>query len=403
MMEVAQLEQTINQHNIVEVLKTWVYARDQGDWDALANCFHPNATIHISWISDSALAFIAGSKKMLREIKPGEHSKHNLGSSRIRINGNRAVSECHVELLRRICSNETDFDTHTWGRFLDLFEKRKNRNWRIVKRTMVYEKDRLDAVDPSKLPRDFWENLGLCYLEVHAGAGGTEAQDWAQMLQRMYNRWCEKHGYQLEWLEESVGEEAGIKSCTFKVNGLDAYGWLKTESGVHRLVRISPFDASARRHTSFASVWVFPVIDNDIAVELEEKDLRIDTYRASGAEGQHVNKTDSAVRITHIPTGIVVQCQNDRSQHRNRAAAFDMLRARLYEAELQKREEEAQARHDAKTEIGWGYQIRSYVLQPYQLVKDLRTNLETSNIQAVLDGDLDDFMAAALASRIESI
>lgn len=240
-----------------------------------------------------------------------------------------------------------------------------------------------------------------CYLELHAGAGGTEAQDWAQMLQRMYSRWCEKREYQIDWLEESVGEEAGIKSCVFRVKGLDAYGWLKTESGVHRLVRISPYDASSRRHTSFASVWVFPVIDDDIEVELEEKDLRIDTYRASGAGGQHVNKTDSAVRITHIPTGIVVQCQNDRSQHRNRAAAFDMLRARIYEAELQKREEAAQAEHDAKTEIGWGHQIRSYVLQPYQLVKDLRTDMETSNTQAVLDGDLDDFMAAALASRIE--
>ena len=241
-----------------------------------------------------------------------------------------------------------------------------------------------------------------CYLEVHAGAGGTEAQDWAQMLQRMYTRWCEKSGYKLEWLEESVGEEAGIKSSVIKVSGQDAYGWLKTESGVHRLVRISPYDASARRHTSFASIWVFPVIDDNIEIEIEDKDLRIDTYRASGAGGQHVNKTDSAVRITHLPTGIVVQCQNDRSQHRNRAAAFDMLRARLYEAELQRREDDAQAEHDAKTDIGWGHQIRSYVLQPYQMVKDLRTNVETSNTQGVLDGDLDDFMAAALAARIES-
>lgn len=240
-----------------------------------------------------------------------------------------------------------------------------------------------------------------CYLEVHAGAGGTEAQDWAQMLQRMYSRWCEKRGYKLEWLEESIGEEAGIKSCVIRVRGHDAYGWLKTESGVHRLVRISPYDASARRHTSFASVWVFPVIDDNIEVEIEEKDLRVDTYRASGAGGQHVNKTDSAVRITHIPSGIVVQCQSDRSQHRNRAAAYDMLRARLYEVELQKREDEVQAEHEAKTDIGWGHQIRSYILQPYQLVKDLRTEIETSNTQAVLDGDLDDFMAAALASRIE--
>ncbi len=240
-----------------------------------------------------------------------------------------------------------------------------------------------------------------CYLEVHAGAGGTEAQDWAQMLLRMYARWAESHGYKIEWLEESAGEEAGLKSATIRVNGPDAYGWLKTESGVHRLVRISPFDSSARRHTSFSSIWIYPVIDENIEVEVEEKDLRIDTYRASGAGGQHVNKTDSAIRITHIPTGIVVQCQNDRSQHRNRAAAYDMLRARLYEVELQKREEEAQAEHDAKTDIGWGHQIRSYVLQPYQMVKDLRTEVETSNTQAVLDGDLDAFMAAALAARIE--
>jgi len=240
-----------------------------------------------------------------------------------------------------------------------------------------------------------------CYLEIHAGAGGTEAQDWAQMLQRMYTRWAEKRGYKLEWLEESLGEEAGIKSSVVLIKGDESYGWLKTESGVHRLVRISPYDASARRHTSFASVWVYPVIDDNIEVEIEEKDIRVDTYRASGAGGQHVNKTDSAVRITHIPTGIVVQCQNDRSQHRNRAAAYSMLRARLYEAELQKREEEAQAEHDAKTDIGWGHQIRSYVLQPYRMVKDLRTNVETSNTQGVLDGDLDDFMAAALASRIE--
>ena len=240
-----------------------------------------------------------------------------------------------------------------------------------------------------------------CYLEVHAGAGGTEAQDWAQMLLRMYARWAESHGYKIDWLEESAGEEAGLKSATIRVNGPDAYGWLKTESGVHRLVRISPFDSSARRHTSFSSIWIYPVIDENIEVEVEEKDLRIDTYRASGAGGQHVNKTDSAIRITHIPTGIVVQCQNDRSQHRNRAAAYDMLRARLYEAELQRREDEAQAEHDAKTDIGWGYQIRSYVLQPYQMVKDQRTEVETSNTQAVLDGDLDAFMAAALAARIE--
>jgi len=242
-----------------------------------------------------------------------------------------------------------------------------------------------------------------CYLEVHAGAGGTEAQDWAEMLLRMYVRWAEAHGYKTEWLEESGGEEAGIKSATVRIAGPDAYGWLKTESGVHRLVRISPFDSNARRHTSFASVWVYPVVDDKIEVEVNDKDLRIDTYRSSGAGGQHVNKTDSAVRITHLPSGIVVQCQSERSQHQNRAHAFAMLRARLYDAELQlkKREEKAAAEQAAKTDIGWGHQIRSYVLQPYQMVKDLRTGVETGNTGAVLDGDLDRFLAAALASRIE--
>ena len=240
-----------------------------------------------------------------------------------------------------------------------------------------------------------------CYLEVHAGAGGTEAQDWAEMLLRMYTRWAEQRRFKVEWLEESAGEEAGIKSSTIRIKGENAYGWLKNEAGVHRLVRISPYDSSARRHTSFASVWAYPVIDDAIDIEIEEKDVRVDTYRASGAGGQHVNKTDSAVRLTHIPTGIVVQCQNDRSQHKNRAAAWSMLRARLYEAELQRREEEAHAEHEAKTDIGWGHQIRSYVLQPYQMVKDLRTGTETSNTQAVLDGDLDDFMTAALAARVK--
>ena len=242
-----------------------------------------------------------------------------------------------------------------------------------------------------------------CYLEVHAGAGGTEAQDWAEMLLRMYARWCDAHDYKVEWMEESAGEEAGLKSAIIKVSGHNAYGWLKTESGVHRLVRISPYDSSARRHTSFSSAWVYPVIDDVIEIEIEEKELRVDTYRASGAGGQHVNKTDSAVRLTHLPTGIVVQCQNDRSQHKNRAQAMSMLKARLYEAELQKREEAAQAEHDTKTEIGWGHQIRSYVLQPYQMVKDLRTEVETSNTQAVLDGDLDVFMAAALAQRVQGV
>jgi peptide chain release factor 2 len=239
-----------------------------------------------------------------------------------------------------------------------------------------------------------------CYLEVHAGAGGTEAQDWAEMLQRMYVRWAEQHGYKVEWLEESPGEEAGIKSATIRVSGQNAYGWLKTESGVHRLVRISPYDSQARRHTSFSSVWVYPVVDDTIEVEILDKDLRVDTFRSSGAGGQHVNKTDSAIRLTHLPTGIVVSCQADRSQHRNRAMAMAMLKARLYEAELQKREAEAAKAEAAKTDIGWGHQIRSYVLQPYQMVKDLRTGVETSATQAVLDGDLDRFMSASLAARL---
>jgi peptide chain release factor 2 len=238
------------------------------------------------------------------------------------------------------------------------------------------------------------------YVEVHAGAGGTEAQDWAEMLLRMYVRWAEQHGYKVEWLEESPGEEAGIKSATIRVSGENAYGWLKTESGVHRLVRISPFDSQARRHTSFASAWVYPVVDDTIEVEILDKDLRVDTFRSSGAGGQHVNKTDSAIRITHMPTGIVVSCQADRSQHRNRAMAMAMLKARLYEAELQRREAEAAKTEASKTDIGWGHQIRSYVLQPYQMVKDLRTDVETSATQAVLDGDLDRFMAASLAARL---
>ena len=239
-----------------------------------------------------------------------------------------------------------------------------------------------------------------CYLQVNAGAGGTEAQDWAEMLLRMYVRWAEAHGYKVEWLDESAGEEAGIKSATLQITGHNAYGWLKTESGVHRLVRISPYDSQARRHTSFSSCWVYPVVDDTIEVEVLDKDLRVDTFRASGAGGQHVNKTDSAIRIVHEPTGIVVQCQNDRSQHKNRAQAMAMLKARLYEHELQKREEAAQAEADSKTDIGWGHQIRSYVLQPYQMVKDLRTGHETTNSGAVLDGDIDAFLEASLASRI---
>ena len=239
-----------------------------------------------------------------------------------------------------------------------------------------------------------------CFLEIHAGAGGTEAQDWAEMLLRMYVRWCDQRNFSVEYMEESTGEEAGLKSVTIKILGENAYGWLKTESGVHRLVRISPFDSSARRHTSFSSAWVYPVIDNSISIEVEEKDLRIDTYRASGAGGQHVNKTNSAIRITHIPTGVVVQCQNDRSQHRNKATAMDMLRARLYEQELRRREEKASEIEAGKTEIGWGHQIRSYVLQPYQLIKDLRTGEETSDTQAVLDGDIDRFLEASLANKL---
>jgi peptide chain release factor 2 len=238
------------------------------------------------------------------------------------------------------------------------------------------------------------------FLEVHAGAGGTESQDWAEMLLRMYIRWAEQHGYKVEWIEESAGEEAGIKSATVKIAGPNAYGWLKTESGVHRLVRISPYDSNARRHTSFASAWIYPVVDDAIVIDIQDKDLRIDTYRASGAGGQHVNRTDSAVRITHNPTGIVVQCQAERSQHKNKAEAMRMLRARLYERELQMREEAAAVINAQKSDIGWGHQIRSYVLQPYQLVKDTRTGKESTNPAAVLDGDLDAFMAASLAQRV---
>ncbi len=238
------------------------------------------------------------------------------------------------------------------------------------------------------------------YLEVNAGAGGTEAQDWAEMLTRMYVRWAEQHGHKVEWLEESQGEEAGLKSATIRVKGHNAYGWLKTESGVHRLVRISPYDSQARRHTSFASVWVYPVVDENINVEIKDVDLQVDTMRSGGAGGQHVNKTESAIRITHMPTGIVVKCQADRSQHRNRAMAMDMLKARLYELELTKREAAAALVEAGKSDIGWGHQIRSYVLQPYQMVKDLRTDVQTSDTQGVLNGDLDEFMAAALAQRV---
>ncbi|WEX07085.1 peptide chain release factor 2 [Chelativorans sp. AA-79] len=238
------------------------------------------------------------------------------------------------------------------------------------------------------------------YIEIHAGAGGTESQDWASMLLRMYTRWAERRGMKVEVLELHDGEEAGIKSATILVHGHNAYGWLKTESGVHRLVRISPFDSNARRHTSFASVWVYPVIDDTIEIDIPESEVRIDTYRSSGAGGQHVNTTDSAVRITHIPTGVAVACQQERSQHKNRAKAWEMLRARLYEMELKKREEAANATEASKGDIGWGHQIRSYVLQPYQMVKDLRTGVESPSPQDVLDGDLDGFMKASLSQRV---
>jgi peptide chain release factor 2 len=238
-----------------------------------------------------------------------------------------------------------------------------------------------------------------CYLEVHAGAGGTESQDWASMLLRMYARWAEAHDFKVDYIEETEGEGAGIKSATIEIKGHNAYGWLKTENGVHRLVRISPFDSNARRHTSFASINVYPVVDDRIKIDINESDVRVDTMRAGGAGGQHVNKTESAIRLTHIPTNIVVVCQNDRSQHRNRAQAWQMLRAKLYEAELKKREARAAAEQAAKTDIGWGHQIRSYVLQPYQMVKDLRTGVSTSNTGGVLDGDIDQFVEAALAQK----
>ncbi len=238
------------------------------------------------------------------------------------------------------------------------------------------------------------------YLEVHAGAGGTESQDWASMLLRMYTRWAEQHKFKIALVEQSDGETAGIKSATIEVKGKNAYGWLKTENGVHRLVRISPYDANARRHTSFSSITVYPVVDDDIKIEIDKSQVRVDTMRSGGAGGQHVNKTESAVRLTHIPTGIAVVCQSDRSQHKNRAQAWNMLRAKLYQAELKRREEKAAADQANKTDIGWGHQIRSYVLQPYQMVKDLRTGVTSSAPQDVLNGDLDEFMHATLAQKV---
>ncbi|MBF0419242.1 MAG: peptide chain release factor 2 [Magnetococcales bacterium] len=260
----------------------------------------------------------------------------------------------------------------------------------------------LARVDDLELKRMLSEEADInnAFLEIHPGAGGTESQDWAEMLLRMYLRWCETHGYKTEIQDYQAGDEAGCKSVSVRIEGEFAYGYLKTEGGVHRLVRISPFDSAARRHTSFSSVYVYPEVDDSIVVDLQDKDMRIDTFRASGAGGQHVNKTSSAIRITHYPTGIVVQCQNGRSQHRNKDEAMKMLRARLYQLELDKRQAQAQAINDAKSDIGWGHQIRSYVLHPYRMVKDLRTNLEKSNADAVLDGSLDDFIRAALAQRI---
>lgn len=240
-----------------------------------------------------------------------------------------------------------------------------------------------------------------CFIEIHPGAGGTESQDWAFMLFRMYIRWGERRGFKVEIIDEQAGDEAGIKSATIRLSGHNAYGWAKTESGVHRLVRISPFDSNARRHTSFASAWVYPVIDESITIEIDEKDVNVETMRSGGAGGQHVNKTESAVRLTHVPTGIVVKCQAGRSQHQNRAEAYNMLRARLYEHELRKREAAADTLNSQKMDNSWGNQIRSYVLAPYQMVKDLRTSAETSNTQAVLDGDIDLFINASLAARVK--
>jgi peptide chain release factor 2 len=246
-------------------------------------------------------------------------------------------------------------------------------------------------------------DINNAFLEIHPGAGGTESQDWAEMLLRMYLRWGESHGYQTEMLDYQPGDEAGCKSASIRITGDFAFGYLKNEAGVHRLVRISPFDASARRHTSFSSIWVYPEVDETIHIDIEDKDLRVDTYRASGAGGQHVNKTSSAIRITHLPTNIVVQCQNNRSQHRNRDEAMKMLMARLHQQELEKRADAVKATNDAKSDIGWGHQIRSYVLHPYRMVKDLRTGVESGNTDAVLDGDLDPFIQAALSQRVSAI
>ena len=273
----------------------------------------------------------------------------------------------------------------------DLLEEGKNK---LEELYISIKKTELETLLSGKA------DINDCFLEINAGAGGTESQDWAQMILRMYSRWAEKQHYKISIMDENQGDEVGIKSICIRISGINAYGWLKTESGVHRLVRISPFDSQNRRHTSFASVWVYPVVDDNIEINIDEKDLRIDTYRASGAGGQHVNRTDSAVRITHIPTNTVVQCQNHRSQHQNKAEVYKMLRAKLYELELSKKEKEKNETESNKTEIGWGHQIRSYVLQPYQLVKDLRTNKESSNFQAILDGEIDIFLEESLANKL---
>jgi len=272
---------------------------------------------------------------------------------------------------------------------------------KLIKEINTNTKELIDKVGKKEFESFFSgeADSSSCFLEVHSGAGGVEAQDWAEMIVRMYTRWCEKKNFDFEILEENSGDEAGIKSLTMKIDGDYAYGWLKKESGIHRLVRISPFDSNSRRHTSFASVWVYPVIDKKIEININDKDLRIDTYRASGAGGQHVNKTDSAVRITHFPTKIVVQCQNNRSQHKNKATALLMLKARIYEMELQKKEAEQHSKNQSKSEIGWGRQIRSYILHPYKMVKDLRNNTEMSNCNSVLDGNIDIFLEAALFKK----
>jgi len=309
----------------------------------------------------------------------------------------RTHLEQNIGAVREIISSVQDYTD-----FIEMAEEEGDNE--ILKET-----ERAIEELGKKVQRQRLESL-LCgevdgndaYLQVNAGAGGTEAQDWAEMILRMYMRWADSKGYKYTTLERSEGEEAGIKSTTIKIDGQQAYGWLKTETGVHRLVRISPYDSNARRHTSFASVSVSPVVDDAINIEIDGKDLRIDTYRSSGAGGQHVNKTDSAVRITHIPTGVVAACQNGRSQHQNKATAMEMLKGRLYEREIKKREEDQAQAHGEKGDIGWGHQIRSYVLHPYQMVKDLRTSVETTQSQAVLDGDLDSFLEASLAHNAES-